>query len=82
MPEIIDRELENVAKLGQTPKKIYVGLSLYNEIRNEQFEPVAAGLVSDEQESSSVPTEEPTEYKGIKIHVVEDKEPDYLRIET
>jgi hypothetical protein len=82
MPEIIDRELEKVAKQGQTPEKIYVGIGLYNEIQNEQFEPVAAGLVSDGQEASSFPTEEPTEYKGIKLHLVEDKEPDYLRIET
>lgn len=76
MPEIIDKELEKIAKLGQTPKKIYVGISLYNEIQNEQFAPFAADLVSD------FPTEEPKEYKGIKIHLVEDKEPDYLRIET
>ena len=82
MPEIIDKELEKVAKLGQTPKKIYVGIGLYNEIQNEQFEPFPADIVSDGQEASVFPTEEPTEYKGIKIHVVEDKEPDYLRIET
>jgi hypothetical protein len=77
MPQIIDTELEKVTKQGQTPKKIYVGLGLYNEIKNEQFEPFAAN-----QEASTLPKEEPTEYKGIKIHVVEDEDPDYLRIET
>ena len=82
VPEIIDRELEKVAKLGQTPKKIYVGIGLYNEIQNEQFDPFIAGLVSDGQEAPSFPTEEPTEYKGIKLHLVEDKDSDYLRIET
>jgi hypothetical protein len=82
MPEIIDKEIERVAKLGHTPKTIYVGTGLYNEIRNEQFAPFAADSVTDRQEGSSFPTEEPTEYKGIKIHVVEDEEPDYLSIET
>jgi hypothetical protein len=82
MPEIIDRELDQLTTQGQTPKKIYVGIGLYNEIRNEQFEPIAADSVADGQEASTFPTEEPTEYKGIKIYVAEDKEPDYLRIET
>jgi hypothetical protein len=81
MPEIIDKELEEVTKAGQTPKKIYVGIGLYNEIRNELFEPFAAGIVSDEQ-ADSFPTEEPTEYKGIKLHVAEDEDPNYLEIET
>jgi hypothetical protein len=82
MPEVIDKELERVRKLGQTPKIIYLGFGLYNEVRNEQFEPIAADIVADGQAASVFPTEEPTEYKGVKLHVVEDEEPDYLRIET
>ena len=80
MPEIIDKELEKVTNQGHTAKKIYVGIGLYNEIRNEQFAPFAAE--KDDVQEASVPTEEPTEYKGIKLHVSEDEEPDYLKIET
>ena len=82
MSEIIDKELEKITRLGQTPKKIYVGLGLYNEIRNEQFEPFVADISADGRATASVPAEEPTEYKGIKLHVVETEEPDYLRIEV
>jgi hypothetical protein len=82
VPEIIDKELEKVRKQGQTPKKIYVGIGLYDEIRYEQFEPFAADLTADGQEASVFPDEEPTEYKGVKLHVVEDEDPDYLKIET
>ena len=82
MPEIIDKEIEKVRQQGKVPKKIYVGIGLYDELRNEQFAPFAVDLVADGQEASVFPAEEPTEYKGIKLHLVEDKDPDYLQIET
>lgn len=82
MPELIDKELERVSKLGQTPKTIYVGIGLYDEIRNEQSEPIAADIVADGQEVPVFPPEKPREYKGIKLHVMETAEPNYLSIET
>lgn len=81
MPEVIDKELEKEAELGHTPQTIYVGAGLYDEIRNEQFEPIAADLVADGQEASVFPIEEPTEYKGIRLHLEETEDPNYLRIE-
>ena len=82
MPEIIDKELEKIARLRQTPKRIYIGLGLYNEIKNEQFEPFVADISADGRAAASVPAEETTEHKGIKLHVVETEEPDFLRIEA
>jgi hypothetical protein len=83
MPEIIDKKLAELARQGLIPKRIYLGINLYNEIRNDQFEPFATGRVtSDGGEAIAYPAEEPTEYKGIKLHLVEDKDPDHLEIET
>lgn len=82
MPEIIDEKLAELARQGIKPKEIRLGLSLYNQIRDEEFEPFAADVVADGQEAVAYPTEEPTEYKGIKLHLVEDKNPDYLEIKT
>ena len=82
MSETIDKELERVRQQGQTPRKIYVGTGLYNELRNEQFATFAADSREDRQEDSDFPAEEPTEYKGVKLHLVEDKDPDYLEIES
>lgn len=82
MSEIIDKELERVRQQGETPKKIYVGIGLYNELRNEQFATFAADLGDESQENSNFPAEEPREYMGIKLHLVEDKDPDYLQIES
>lgn len=83
MPERIDEELEKLTQEGQSPKKIYVGASLYFEIENEQNPVYAAELLSPGQAASAPPmTEEPTEYNGIELIYLEDEEPDYLRIEV
>jgi hypothetical protein len=82
MPEIIDKKLAELARQGIKPKEIRLGLSLYNQIRDEQFEPFAADEAADGRAAAAYPTEEPTEYRGIKLHVVEDEEPDYLQIKT
>jgi len=82
MPERIDAELERLANLGQTPKVIYVGDNLHQELYGEINPPYAADLISDGQKASVITPNEVRDYKGTRVVVLEDVEPDYLRIET
>ncbi len=38
--------------------------------------------LSEGEVESSVPAEQPTEYQGVKLYLVEDEEPDYLKMDT
>ncbi len=82
MSQRIDAELERIAKLGQTPKVIYVGNDLHLELYEEINPPIAADLVADGQKAYVITPNEVTEYKGIRVVILEDVAPDYLRVET
>lgn len=82
MSQRIDAELEKISKLGQTPKIIYVGDDLHQELYGEINPPIIADLVRDGQKASVITPKEVKDYKGIRVEILEDVEPDYLRIET
>jgi len=83
MAQRIDDELDRIAKRGETPKTIYVGSELYFEVQSEQNTQFAADIVRDGQPAQVHPApEEPTEYNGIRLVLLENEAADYLRIET
>jgi hypothetical protein len=82
MSQRIDAELERIAQLGQKPKVIYVGDDLHQELYDELNPPIAADLVRDGQKAYVISTKDVTDYKGIRVIVLQDVAPDYLRIET
>lgn len=80
----IDEELEKVSKAGQTPKEIYIGADLYEELYSEVNPVYAAALVgSNDNDKAPVYTpEEVTEYKGFPIVKLDGVSADYLKIST
>ncbi len=82
MSEKIDAELERIKQLGQTPKTIYVGSELYFELDREQNPPFAADVLSEGQKATVHSSDDVTDYQGVKVVLLDDVAPDYLRIET
>jgi hypothetical protein len=82
MSDRIDAELDRISKEGKTPKVIRVGHELHLELDSEINPPYAADLVADGQKASVISHNEVTDYKGIRVEVVESAAPDYLEIVT
>lgn len=82
MAEKIDAEIERIAKLGQTPKRIEVGDDLYEELYEEQNPPLAASLVGEREAVPVYSEKEVIEYKGIRVVRVLNVPRDYLKLLT
>jgi hypothetical protein len=82
MSDRIDAELERLSKEGKTPKLIRVGHELHLELDSEINPVFAAELLSDGQKATPITRDEVTDYKGIRVEIVEDAAPDYLEVVT
>jgi hypothetical protein len=82
MADRIDAGLERLSKEGKTPKLIRVGHELELKLDREINRVYAADLVADGQKAYVIPHNKVTDYKGIRVEVVESAAPDYLEIVT
>ncbi len=78
----VDKEIERVTKLGQTPKTIIVGDDLYDEISAEQNLPIIAAQAGSGEDTPTFTDKPVTEYKGVKVVRMSDVPKDYLEILT
>jgi hypothetical protein len=78
----IDAELNRIAKLGQTPKTIFVGNDLWLELNGEIDQSIAAAIVGDGQAAPVEPPSEVTEYHGIRVVHLESVSSDHLQVQT
>ncbi len=82
MSQRVDKEIERVTKLGQTPKTMIIGDDLYDEISAEQNLPIIAGQIRPGGDTPMFTDKPVTEYKGIKVVRMSDVPKDYLEILT